>query len=364
MLARAIAKIVADTRLMNSHIMYLTKMRILIIGGTGLISAALTRQLIERGECVTVYNRGRAPADISGTAVHLTGDRYNPDAFIRDMRNAGEFECVIDMITYAPPDAASLIEAFTGHTPHLIVCSTIDVYAKPSSRYPITESEPYGGIGDYAIGKVACERMLIESGLPLTIIRPGHTYGRGGQHRGHVIHSFGGKGTAFLDRLQKGKRVIVHGDGSSFWTSCHLEDVARGFAGAVGNSKTIGKSYHVPGEEWLTWNEYHRQVAQAMKAPDPKLVHIPTDFLTRVAPEQARLAHENFQYHNIFDNSAAHTDLGFRYTTSFLDGMRDTIPWVEQTYGFDKSGDDTVYDRVLELWDSMGERMASELVRR
>lgn len=98
-----------------------------------------------------------------------------------------------------------------------------------------------------------------------------------------------------------------------------------------------------------------------MNAPEPKLVHIPTDFLSRIAPEESRLARENFQFNNIFDNTAAHTDLGFRYSIPFLDGMRDTIPWVERTYGFDNSDDDLVYERVLKIWDSMGERSAHEL---
>jgi nucleoside-diphosphate-sugar epimerase len=200
--------------------------------------------------------------------------------------------------------------------------------------------------------------MLFEArdrdGLPLTIIRPAHTYGRGGKHRGHVVHSLG-KGTAFLDRLRKGKPVVVHGDGSSFWTSCHLEDVARGFAGAIGNPRTLGRTYHVTGEEWLTWNRYHQLVAQAMDAPEPQLVHIPTDFLSRVAPEESVLVRENFQFNNIFDNSAAHRDLGFRYTIPFLEGMRDTIAWVERTYGFDNSDSDRKYEAVLALWQRVGD---------
>jgi nucleoside-diphosphate-sugar epimerase len=271
------------------------------------------------------------------------------------------------MITYKTEDAESLLHAFAERTGHLIVSSTIDVYAKPACKYPITEDAPQMGIGDYARNKALCEAILMgaheSKGVPITIIRPAHTYGKGGHHRGHVIHSFG-KGTVFLDRLRKGKPVIVHGDGSSLWTSCHLEDVARGFAGAVGNPATIGKTYHVTADEWLTWNRYHELVGAAMGAPKPEIVHIPTDVLAQIAPKRAALALENFQFNNIFDNSAAKRDLGFAYRTNFLDGMRDTIRWVETTYGFEDSDQDPFYDQVIGEWRRMSRELATLLAPR
>lgn len=339
-------------------------MNLLIIGGTGLISTALTRQLAVNGHRVTVFNRGKRDVPLPADVANIVGDRYDPGAFVPAMRAAGEFDCVIDMITYTPQDAESLVVAFLGRTGHLIVASTIDVYRKPPTCFPITEQEPLAGIGAYAINKAEVERLLArahqEKGLPVTIIRPAHTYGPGGTHRGHVVHSFG-KGTGFLDRLRKGKPVIVHGDGSSLWTSCYLEDVARGFAGAVGNPDTIGRSYHVTADEWLTWDTYHRRVAEAMNAPAPDLVHIPTDLLRRIAPRHSLLAVENLQFHNIFDNSAAKRDLGFRYTIPFLQGMRETIQWVEATHGFDNSDEDPFYDRVIAEWRKAGAELAATL---
>jgi nucleoside-diphosphate-sugar epimerase len=145
--------------------------------------------------------------------------------------------------------------------------------------------------------------------FPLTIIRPAHTYGEG---RG-PIHTFGGK-TTYLDRLRKGKPIVVHGDGNSLWSSCYRDDVARAFVNAVGNVATYGQAYHLAGEEWLTWNRYHQGVAEALGVPLPLLVHIPSDLLVKVAPERAYLASVNFQFNNVFDTSAARRDLAFRYT--------------------------------------------------
>src|SRR4029079_17455520 len=110
----------------------------------------------------------------------------------------------------------------------------------------------------------------------------------------------------YLDRLRRGKPIVVHGDGSSFWGSCHADDVARAFEGAAGNQATIGRSYHATGEEWLTWDQHHALVAEAIGAPPPTIVHIPTDALSRLAPVRTAVVEENFQFNNIFDNTAAH----------------------------------------------------------
>lgn len=339
-------------------------MKILVIGGTGLISSALSRQLVDRGHVVTVYNRGQRDVPLPKAAIKLTGDRYEAKGFVRDMQAAGEFDCVVDMIAYTAADATSLIQAFSGRTAHLIVCSTTDVYQKPAARYPYTEQAHLGGIGDYAQGKLACERMLLaahsEHALPVTIIRPAHTYGIGGQHRGHVVHSMG-KGTAFLDRLRRGKPIIVHGDGSSLWASCHLEDVARAFVGGVENAATVGRVYHATGTECITWDQYHHVIAAAMDAPTPRLVHIPTDILKTIAPNRAALVAGNFQFNNVFDNTAAQRDLGFQQTVPLLNGMREAIRWVESTYGFESSDTDPVYDRLIETWLKMRERFCTEL---
>ena len=279
-------------------------MRTLIIGGTGLISAPMTRDLAARGEQVTVYNRGKRSPDLPEGVEQITGDRTDYDRFETRMRAVAPFDVVIDMICYKPEDALSLSRAFAGRVGHLIVCSTIDVYSKPASRYPLTEEEPYRPPPwDYAQNKAILEGLLEEAhrrgDFPVTIIRPAHTYHDGGA----LLHSLGGR-TTYLDRLRKNKPIIVHGDGSSLWASCHAVDVARAFVAAAGNAQTFGQSYHVTGEEWMTWNRIHQTVASAIGAPPPTLIHIPTDLLARVA-KRAFISGVNFQYNNIFDNSAA-----------------------------------------------------------
>ena len=339
-------------------------MRVLIIGGTGNISTATTRELLGRGVEVTIYNRDRtrSTAPIPAGVRRIAGDRADRAAFERQMAAAGPFDAVLDMICFTSEDAESTVRAFRGRADQLIFCSTVDIYAKPAGRYPVREDEPgrYAGPFAYAADKVRCEEILLAAhargDLPLTIIRPAATYGEG---RG-MVHSFG-RTTTYHDRLRKGKPIVVHGDGSSFWVSCHRDDVGRAFANAAGAAHTVGRAYHVTGEEWLTWNRYHELVAEAMGAPPPTLVHIPTALLARVAP-RARPCAENFQYNNIFDNSAARADLDFRPSIPFVDGVRGVVAWLDANGRIENSDDDQYDDRVIAAWRQLGGDMGRALV--
>lgn len=327
-------------------------MRILIIGGTGLISTPLTHFLLERGDDVTLYNRGRTAVRVPAGTKILYGDRQQYAVFENQMWAAGSFDCVIDMVGYAPEDAESVVRTFKGRIGQFIFCSTVDVYRKPATRYPYTEGEAYGGLNTYGKNKVICEQILLAAharhDFPVTIIRPAYTYG---ESRG-VLYPVGSS-SGYLDRIRTGKPIIVHGDGSSFWVACHIDDVARAFVGAVGNSSAFGKSYHTAGEEWMTWDRYHQGVAEALGAPPPTCVHIPTDTLMKLVPERAASVADNFQFNNIFDNSAARTDLGFRYTISWVEGVRRAVSWLERNRQPAPSDDAGIDDQIIAAWREM-----------
>jgi len=333
-------------------------MKVLIIGGTGLISAAITRFLAYRGDDVTIYNRGIRNVEMPLDIKKISGNRRNYEAFEAQMAEAGHFDCVIDMICFQQEEAESAIRAFRCRAEQYIFCSTVDVYTKPAEFYPITEGaerQPSPTF-PYAYEKARCERVLEkaqENGdFKLTIIRPAHTYGEGSG----LVHPFAG-GNHFFDRIRKGKPIIVHGDGSSLWVASHRDDVARAFVNAVGNEKAFGKAYHVTGEEWMTWDQYHRRIAEAMGAPEPKIIHIPTDLLRKVFPGAAEWTAENFQFNNIFDNTEARRDLDFRYTIKWVEGVSRVIAWLDEHGQIEK--EHPFYDHVISAWERLGEDMGS-----
>ncbi len=331
-------------------------MKVLIIGGTGLISVSITNFLIERGDDVTLFNRGKSTLPTHPAAKVIHGDRTDYAAFEAQMTEARRFDVVMDMVGYQPEDGLSAVRAFSGRVGHFVFCSTVDVYRKPAFRFPILESEPYGGLNPYSIKKVQIEKTLLEAqqngAFPLTIIRPAYTYG---ESRG-PLYILGGR-IGLLDRIRRGKPLVLHGDGSSLWTACHRDDVARAFVGAAYNPNTFGKTYHTPGEEWMSWNLYIQRIAEAMGAPEPRIVHIPTDLLGKVAPKRAYTLVTNFQFHNIFDTTAAHTDLGFRYTIPWVAGVRRMLSWLEENQQVENSDQDPFLDHLVAAWEKSGEHM-------
>ena len=337
-------------------------MKVLMIGGTGLISTAITRELLQRGDDVTLFNRGITAPGLFPEARWIAGDRKDYARFEAQISDVGPFDCVVDMCCFVPEEAESVVRGLRGRTSQLVFCSTVDVYTKPAARYPIREDEERrpSMAFPYAYHKAASERILFAAhdrgDLNVTVLRPAYTYGEG---RG-ILHSLR-SGTYTLDRLRKGLPLIVHGDGTSLWTCCHRDDVARAFVSALGNEKTYGKGYHVTGEEWLIWDRYHQLVAEAIGAPAPELVHMPTDLLVRVAPKAAEWCALNFAYNNIFDNTAAREDLGFEYAIPWSEGVRRVVSWLDAHGEVERSEGFRWYDRIIEAWTSLDSGMILEL---
>ncbi len=163
--------------------------------------------------------------------------------------------------------------------------------------------------------------------------------------------------------MRKGLPVIVHGDGQSLWAACHRDDVAAAFVGSVGAEATYGRAYHVTGEEWMTWDQLYTRVAEAAGAPPPDLVHIPTDLLVKVDPERAFWCKVNFQFNNIFDNTRARSDLGFRYMVPFAEGARRAVARLDARGMVAAAESQPWYDRLIDTWSRLGQDMARHGLR-
>jgi len=334
-------------------------MDVLIVGGTGLISTAITRDLVDAGHDVTVYNRRETDRRLPSSVDRIRGDRTNHDGFEATMADEGPFDCVVDMVCYDPADAESAVRAFAGRVEQYVFCSTVDVYARPVDRQPVTEDAPRRpAFNDYGAAKADCENVVAAAhdrgAFQATVIRPGSTYGEGSR----LVHTFAWDRT-FVPRIRAGDAIVVHGDGTGIWPYCHRDDVARAFVAAVGNEQTYGGTYHVTGEEGRTWNQYYRTVARALDAPDPDLVHVPTDLLAEVAPERCAALYEHFRLTPTFDNSKARKDLEFEYTVPWEEGIRRAVEWIDVNEGHADESLDPSDDCILEAWRACSRDLAA-----
>ena len=260
-------------------------MKILMIGGTGTISSAITRQLSAEGHDLWLLNRGNRKNEVPTSVRQVIVDIDNTEEVLRQID--GElFDAVCEFIGFLPSQVERDIHLFKGRTRQYVYISSASAYNKPAASHVIVEgtalANPYW---EYSRNKIACEDLLMkayrEEGFPVTIVRPSHTY----CERAVPVSVHGPKGSwPVLKRMIDGKPVIVHGDGSSLWTLTWNEDFARGFIGLLGNPNAIGEPFQIMSDESLTWNQIYQCVANALGV-DFKPYHVASDFLSAVAPE-------------------------------------------------------------------------------
>ena len=187
--------------------------RIVIVGGTGNISVSITRLLVEKGYDVTCFNRGVTKAEEIPDCVHIiTGDRWDRPAFEKVMQE-GAFDYAIDMICFDAEDAKSDIRAFRG-VKQMIYTSTTCVFGVDYDYLPVDENHEKRPFTVYGKNKSIAEEVFLkayrEEGFPITILRPSSTYGNQSGMVGNV-----GETNLWIDRIRKGKPVLLCGSGST-----------------------------------------------------------------------------------------------------------------------------------------------------
>ena len=339
-------------------------MNVLIIGGTGLISTGIVKALEERGATITVFNRGQTDDRLSRGVHRLVGNREDFPAFEKAMAATRKWDVVIDMICFHPDEAASVVRAFSGRCGHFIFCSTVCSYGNTQTVVPTVETTPQNPHSRYGRDKLACEQIFLrahaEKKMPVTIIRPSHTYGPGGG----IINNLNTDAT-FLERLRRGRPIIVSGDGHGLWQSAYSDDVGRGFAFAAGNARCFGEAYNAVADEVVTWDEYTRRTAAAVGAPAPKIVHLPTDFLLAVAPQRYVVLDEIFRFHGVYSNAKLKRDVPeFRLVTPYEEGVRRTVAWIDRHKKNPAPDADALEDRLVAAWEKFSRETVEMLARK
>ncbi len=305
-------------------------MKVLFIGGTGLISSACSELALERGIELTILNRnqsGKYP--LPEGARLLVGDVHSNEADLASLLAGQEFDSVVDWIAFTPEDIERDLQLFSGRTGQFVFISSASAYQKPPSHYLITEETPLENpFWQYSRDKIACEQMLMrayhEKRFPVTIVRPSLTYGpsqiplcvTSWQHPYTVV-----------DRMKRGRQIIIPGDGTSLWVLTWNGDFAKGFLGLLGNPKAIGEAYHITSDEVLTWNQIYREVGRALGV-ELDIVHVPSDLLAAYDPEALGSLTGDKVNSSVFDNSKIKQLVpDFNCTVPWVEGVRRVIAW-------------------------------------
>lgn len=325
-------------------------MKVLFIGGTGIISSACSRLAIERGIELYLLNRGQSARVPPVGAKILHGDirdKASAEAALGDL----QFDAVVNWIAFTPEHIEMDLALFSGRTQQYIFISSASAYQTPPVNLPVTESTPLRNPHwAYSRAKIACEERLMqahrEDNFPMTVVRPSHTYDQ-------TLIPMDGKYT-FIHRMRQGKKVIVHGDGTSLWTLTHHRDFAKGLVGLLGNNRAIGETFHITSDEWLPWDRIVHLMAHAA-GTTANIVHIPSDMIAKFDPNWGAGLLGDKAHSMVFDNSKIKRIVpDFAATIPFAQGAAEIMAY----YDGDPARQvvdpelDALMDRIIAAYES------------
>jgi len=329
-------------------------MKVLFIGGSGIISTACTQLAAQRGMKLTLVNRGRHKVSLPAGVKSITVDVHDVAAAQKAFDGAS-YDVVVDWVAYTPKDIERDLQLFRGRTRQFIFISSASAYQKPGTHYLITESTPLANPHwDYSRNKIACEDRLMkayrEEGFPVTIVRPSLTYG---DTQIPLITNSWQKPYTIVDRMLKKKKVVVPGDGTSLWVITHNSDFAKGFVGLLGHEQAIGHAFHITSEEALTWDQYYRITAAALGV-EANIIHIPSDFIIACIPSQEGSLIGDKSVSVVFDNTKIRRFVpGYCATTRFDEGIRRTLAWFQADSDRQQvdADENAAWDKVIDSYE-------------
>lgn len=331
-------------------------MKALFIGGTGTISTAVVKRLVEELHWeVWLINRGNRQ-NVVPKGVHQIIADINDEADVADKIKDLTFDTVCEFIGFHVEDVERDYRLFKNKTRQYIYTSSASAYHKPAAGYIVNEgtalANPYW---QYSRDKIKCEEFLMqkyrEEGFPVTIVRPSHTYDE--RHIPLGVH--GNKGFwQVIKRMMEGKPVIIQGDGTSLWTLTFNTDFAIGYTGLMGNRHAIGEAFQITGDETLTWNQIYATIADALGVK-LNAYHVAAEYLSAVGEkygydfEGSLIGDKSVSV--VFDNSKLKRAVpNMQTSVRFDQGVRIALDYVlshQEECQIDDPEFDTWCDRVI-----------------
>jgi nucleoside-diphosphate-sugar epimerase len=331
-------------------------MRFLFLGGTGLISSACSELAVERGHELFILNRSASTKySVPKGATLLKGDVHADAAHLSRLLEGHRFDAVVDFIAFTVEDIERDINLFRGKTDQFIFISSASAYQKSLKNYLITEETPLENpFWKYSRDKIACEERLMkayrEDSFPITIIRPSHTYGP--SQIPLAVDSWVHPWT-IVDRMRRGRKLIVPGDGTSLWVLTWNADFAKGLVGLLGNQKAMGEIFHITSDEVLSWNQIYLEAYQALGL-EPNVIHIPSDLMAAYWDHAVGSLIGDKSNSVVFDNHKIKRFVpDFRCEVKWAEGVRRSIKWHEDRPQFQTIDNDmnAVWDKIIAAYE-------------
>jgi nucleoside-diphosphate-sugar epimerase len=300
---------------------------VLFIGGTGTISSACAKVCVDQGIDLTLLLRGTRDHRVPDKATVIHGDIKQYPAQVRDLLGMREWDCVVDWVAYDEQDVMRDVELFRGRTKRFFFISSTSAYQKPLPSPWVTESTPIGNrYWSYADKKARCERLFLKyrdsEGFPVVIVRPGAVYAEFTLPTG-----IAGWGYGLVKRLREGKPVLVHGDGTGWWTLTFNEDFAGAFVPLLGLESVAGETIHIVSGEVHSWLQIYDMIGETFGMA-PSYVFASADLIGRYDAELGATLLGDKSHSYWFDISRLRTFVpSFTARVSLRQGLQRCRDW-------------------------------------
>jgi nucleoside-diphosphate-sugar epimerase len=303
-------------------------MKILILGGTGVISQEIVTQAIVAGFEVLTFNRGLRQSANSPLLQTIIGDRRDKMDFIKKMKDI-KVDVVIDMISFNEADARQTVEIFADKAQQIIFTSSIAAYKRPYASFPVREEQEMlwdNPDFSYAFHKSEMERYLqtVIAGqkIPITIIRPSLTFGIGAQNIGVLRQNYN-----IVSRMKAHKPLVLIGEGTIPWSFTFTEDLAKGFVLSCGNPSTYNEAFHVTNSQVVLWEDLYHTIGNII-GEKPSFAYIPSEILKNALPDLCGHFYYEKKYCSVFDNSKFQKAVpAYKPTVTLEKGMGKIVEW-------------------------------------
>ena len=325
-------------------------MKILVLGGTGVISRAIICEGFRAGHEMLALNRGQRKVDFETAPQTILADWSDAEQFHQKTRGL-DVDVVIDVLCRTEADARRTLESFGGKTRQWIFTSSSAAYQKPFAHSPVREAEAALWASDeygYAYHKAQMEAYLFaqmrEKDMPITIVRPSLTYGEGCANIGVLRQN-----ANIVHRIRQGKPLLLYDDGSTVFTFTFAPDLARGYLSLCLNPAGYNQDFHITSRNTASMADYYRAFGHLVGC-EPRFAYLPSRKLYEIDRDQF----EHIWYEKRFDHvfsldKIKQASPAWEPQISLEQGLRHMVSWWEaQGMPLDQEKD-ALEDRLCEM---------------
>lgn len=310
-------------------------MKILLIGGTGIISTEVCKLAIDRGNEVFILNRGKRKKFIHPDAKLIIADMHNEsDDAIRGKFKNVFFDVVVDFISFSLEDLKKSTRLFADLCDQYIFISSATVYeTQPVGTVINEDTNRYNPQWNYAAEKITCEDYIRDlykerNKGKYTIIRPYVTYGITRIPFG-VISDYANY--TLINRMLLGKPIVLWDGGEAMCTLTYAKDFAVGVVGLFKNEKAYDEAFHITSPVIHRWKDVYHTLRKILNVKDNH-IDIPTEYIVKCMPRYSNSLLGDKARNMVFDNTKIKNAVpDFTENTSLEEGLHSVIEYYQSS---------------------------------